>query len=76
MYAVVSKSKKKRAKKKPGGDERTLVSKDYLYAMLMAKEVKMTDKGGVVVVSGGVEEVELYDDVIQLTYKAKAESIP
>ena len=42
----------------------------------MTKKVKMTDKGGGVVVSGGVEEVELYDDVVELTYKAKADSIP
>ena len=35
----------------------------------------MTDKGGGVVVSGGVEEAVLYDDVVQLTYKAKADPI-
>ena len=75
MYAVVDKSKKKDAKKKTE-DEPTVVSKDDLYAMPMTKEVKMTDKGGGVVVSGGVEEWELYDDVEQLTYKTKAGSIP
>ena len=76
MYAVVNKSKKKRVKKKPGRDERTLVNKDDLYALPTGKEVKMTDKGGRVVVSGGVEEGELYDDVVELTYKTKTDSIP
>ena len=75
VYAVVDKNKKKGAKKKTE-DEPPVVNKDDLYAMPMAKEVKMTDKGGGVVVSGGVEKAELYDDVIQLTYKAKADRIP
>ena len=44
--------------------------------MPMAKAVQMTDEGGGMVVSGGVEEGKLYDDVVQLTYKAKADSIP
>ena len=74
VYAVVDKSKKKGAKKKTE-NEPTVVNKDDLYAMPMAKEVKMTDKGGGVVVSGGVEEGEHYDDVVELTYKAKADSI-
>ena len=69
VYAVVDKSKKKGAKKKTE-DEPTVVNKDDLYAMPMAKVVKMTDKEGGVVVSGGVEEREHYDDVVQLTYKA------
>ena len=75
VYAVVDKSKKKGAKKKKTEYEPTIASKDYLYAMPMAKAVKITDKGGGVVVSGGVEEGELYDDVVELTYKAKADSI-
>ena len=74
VYAVVDKSKKKGAKKKTE-DEPTIVSKD-LYALPMAKVVRMTDKGGGVVVSGGVEEGEHYDDVVQLTYKATTDSIP
>ena len=76
VYAVVNKSKKKGAKKKKTEDEPTIASKDNLYAMPMVKEVKMTDKGGGMVVSGGVEEGELYDDVVELTYKTKADSIP
>ena len=75
MYAVVDKSKKKGAKKKTE-DEPTVVNKDYLYAVPMTKEVKMTDKGRGVVVSGGVEEGEHYDDVVELTYKTKTDSIP
>ena len=55
VYAVVDKSKKKSAKKKTE-DEPTVINKDDLYAMPMTKEVKMTDKGGGVVVSSGVEE--------------------
>ena len=74
VYAVVDKSKKKGAKKTE--DEPTVINKDDLYAMPMKKEVKMTDKGGGVVVSGGVEEGELYDDVVELTYKTKADNIP
>ena len=46
-----------------------------LYAMPMTKMGKMTDKGLVVVVSGGVEE-EQYDDIIGLTYEPKANSNP
>ena len=57
VYAVVDKSKKKGAKKKTE-DDPTVANKDDLYAVPMAKEVKMTDKGGGVVVSGGVEEGE------------------
>ena len=75
VYAVVDKSKKKGAKRKTE-DEPTVVNKDILYAMPMTKEVKMTDEGGGVVVSAGVEEGELYDDVVQLTYKAMADPIP
>ena len=75
VYAVVDKSKKKGTKKKTE-NEPTVVNKDDLYAMPMAKEVKMTDKGGGVVVSGGVEEGEHYDDVVELTYKTKTNSIP
>ena len=44
--------------------------------MPMAKKVKMTDEGGGVVVSSGVEEAVLYDDVVELTYKKKTDSIP
>ena len=53
VYAVVDKSKKKGVKKKTE-DEPT--AKNDLYAMPMAKEVKITDEGGEVIVSGGVEE--------------------
>ena len=74
VYAVVDKSKKKGAKRKTE-DEPTVVNEDSLYAMPIGKTVKMTDKGGVVV-SGGVEEGEHYDDVVELTYKTKADSIP
>ena len=41
-------------------DDHTVINKDDLYAMPMTKTVKITDKGGGVVVSGGVEEGELY----------------
>ena len=75
VYAVVDKNKKNGAKKKTE-EKPTVINKDNLYAMPMAKEVKMTDKGEGVVVSGGVEEVELYDDVVELTYKTKADRIP
>ena len=47
---VVDKNKKNGAKKKTE-DEPTVINKDDLYAMPMAKVVKMTDKGGGVVVS-------------------------
>ena len=76
VYAVVNKSKKKGAKKKKTEDEPTIASKDNLYAMPMAKAVTITDEGGGVVVSSGVEEVELYDDVVELAYKTKTDSIP
>ena len=77
VYAVVDKSKKKGAKKrKKTEDEPTIASKDNLYAMPMAKAVKITDKEEGVVVSGGVEEEEHYDDVVELTYKTKADSTP
>ena len=75
MYAVVDKNKKKGAKKKTE-DEPTVINRDDLYAMPMGKIVKMTDEGGGVVVSSGVEEGEHYDDVVQLTYKTKVYSIP
>ena len=71
VHAVVDQSKTKGAKKK-AEDEHTVINKDDLYAMPMAKEVKMTDKEEGVVVSSGVEEAELYDDVVQLTYNTKA----
>ena len=74
VYAVVDKSKKKGAKKKTE-DEPTIVSKD-LYALPMAKVVRMADKEEGVIVSGVVEEGEHYDDVVELTYKAKTDSIP
>ena len=61
--------------KKKTEDKPTVINKDDLHAVPMAKEVKMTDKGGGVVVSGGVEEGELYD-VVELTYKTKTDSIP
>ena len=70
VYAVVDKSKKKGAKKKTG-EEPTIMNNDSL-----TKAIKMTDEGGGMVVSGGVEEGELYDDVVELTYKTKTDSIP
>ena len=72
VHAVVDKCKKNGAKKKTKV-EPTVVNKEDLYAMPMRKAVKITNKGGEVVVSGGVEEREHDDDV---TYKAKAGSIP
>ena len=75
MNAVVDKSKKKRAKRKTE-DEPTVINKVSLYAMPMAKAVQMTDEGGGVVVSAGVEEAVLYDDVVERTYKAMADPIP
>ena len=74
VYAVVNKSKSKGAKKKTE-DEPTVINKDDLYAMPMAKVVKITDERGGVIVSGGAEEGKLYDDVVELTYKTKADSI-
>ena len=62
VHAVVDKNKKNGAKEKTE-DEPTVINKDDLYARPMAKVVKMTDKGGGVVVSSGVEEGEVYDDV-------------
>ncbi len=72
VYAVVDKSKKKSAKKETKV-EPTVVNKDDLYAMPMTKAVKMTDEGGGVVVSGGVEEWGHYDNVVELT---NADKIP
>ena len=63
VYAVVDKSTKKGAKKKTE-DESTVVNEDSLYAMPIGKTVKMTDKWRGVVVSGGVEEEELYDSMM------------
>ena len=62
IHAVVNKNKKNGAKKKTE-DEPPVVNKDDLYAMPMVKAVRITDKGGGVVVSGGVEEGEHYEDV-------------
>ena len=69
VHAVVDKNKKNGAKEKTE-DEPTVINKDDLYARPMAKAVKMTGKGGGVVVSSGVEEGEHYDDV------TKTNSIP
>ena len=62
IHAVVNKNKKNGAKKKTE-DAPPVVNKDDLYAMPMAKAVRITDKGGGVVVSSGVEERGHYDDV-------------
>ena len=62
--------------KKKTENETTIASKVNLYATPMAKAVKMTDKEEGVIVSGGVEEGEHYDDVVELTYKTKTNSIP
>ena len=59
VYIVVDQSKIKGAKKKTE-DDPTVINKDDLYAMPMAKGVKMTDKEEGVVESRGVEEAELY----------------
>ena len=44
------------------------------YAMPIRKMGKVTDKGGGVVGSGGVEEGEQYDNTVRPTYEPKAES--
>ena len=59
VYIVVDQSRTKGAKKK-AEDDPTVINKYDLYAMPMAKGVKMTDKEEGVVVSSGVEETELY----------------
>ena len=59
VYIVVDQSKTKGAKKKTD-DDPTVINKDDLYALPMAKGVMMTDKEEGVVVSSGVEEAELY----------------
>ena len=71
LHAVVDKNKKNGVKKEP-----TVINKEDLYALPMKKAVKITDKGGGAVVSGGVEEVEHYEYNVQLTYKTKTVSIP
>ena len=68
VHAVVDKNKKNGAKKETKV-EPTVVNKEDLYAMPMRKAVKITDKGGEVIVSGGVEEEEHYEHMVQLTYK-------
>ena len=73
-HTVVDKNKKNGAKKKTE-DEPPVVNREDLYAKPMAKTVKMTDKGGGVVVSGGAEEGEHYDYMVELTHKAKTNSI-
>ena len=75
VHSVVDKNKKNGAKKETKV-EPTVVSKEDLYALPMRKAVKITDKGGEVVVSGGVEEEEHYEHMVQLTYKTKTDSIP
>ena len=75
VHAVVDKGKKNGAKKETKV-EPTVVNKEDLYALPMKKAVKITDKGGEVVVSGGVEEGEHYEHMVQLTYKTKTDSIP
>ena len=75
VHSVVDKNKKNGAKKETKV-EPTVVSKEDLYALPMKKAVKITDKGGEVVVSGGVEEGEHYEHMVQLTYKTKTDSIP
>ena len=75
VHAVVDKNKKNGTKKETKV-EPTVVNKEDLYALPMKKAVKITDKGGGVVVSGGVEEVEHYEYNVQLTYKTKTDSIP
>ena len=72
VYAVVNKSQKKGAKKKTE-DEPIVINKDDLYAMPMAKAVKMTDgRSGCEWWCGGRGH---YDDVVKLTYKAKTDNI-
>ena len=69
VHAVVDKNKETE-------DEPTVVNKEDLYALPMRKAVKITDKGGEVVESGGVEEGEHNEHMVQLTYKTKTDSIP
>ena len=52
---------KKNGAKKETKVEPTVVNKEDLYDLPMRKAVKITDKGGEVVVSGGVEEGEHYE---------------
>ncbi len=75
VHSVVDKNKKNGAKKETKV-EPTVVNKEDLYALPMRKAVKITDKGGEVVVSGGVEEGEHYEHMVQLTYKTKTDGIP
>ena len=62
VYATVDKSKKKGPKET--GDVVTFSHKDDQYAMPIKKEGKLTDKGEIVVRSGGVEEEEQYEDTV------------
>ena len=70
VYAAVDKSKKKGPKET--GDVVMFSHKDDQYAMPIKKEGKLTDKGEVVVRSGGVEEEEQYEDTVG--YQPSADS--
>ena len=71
VYAVVNKKKKRGAKKTENGS--TVANKDPRDVMPM-KKMAMTVKKEGVVMSGGVEEEEKCDDVVEFRYEPKAES--
>ena len=71
VYAVVNKKKKRGAKNTENGS--TVANKDPRDVMPMKKMVMTVKKEGVVM-SGGVEEEEKCDDVVEFRYEPKAES--
>ena len=70
LYAVVDKSKKKRAEK----EKETVTNKEGLYAMPMKMKGNLTERGEGVVESGGVEREEENDNLVVVKYKPKADS--
>ena len=71
VYAVVDKSKKKKAKMKKE-DGATVRDIDDLYAMPMKKS-KMKDEDKGVVATGGAKTNEDYDDVAEIKYESTAD---
>ena len=72
VYAVVNEKKKRGAKKTE--NRFTVANKDPRDVMLMKKMATMTVKEEGVVVSGGVEEEEKRDDMVEFRYEPKADS--
>ena len=72
VYAVANEKKKRGAKKTENGF--TVANRDPRDVMLMKKMATMTVKEEGVVVSGGVEEEEKRDDMVEFRYEPKAES--